>query len=246
MNSTESVSEPSGFPQTAWTIILTAKDRNSAEYKEKMQYLISLYWKPIYLHIRRFWSKSGEEAKDLTQEFFKCFLEKNYLDEVAPENGRFRTFIRAVLKNFLMNMKRKEQSIKRGRDMIVINIDDVEEDNLNESQLADPTELFDIDWAKSVLSRSFETLKNRLNREGKSRYFEIFNKYYFDKSSHELKTRQDVGEQFGLKETDVTNYLRYARKLLKGIIRKEISEYVLDNNEIEDELKYLLSLWIEK
>ena len=51
-----------GFQATLWTVVLKAKDHS----KEALEELIKIYWKPVYVYIRR-WGYPSEEAKDLSQ-----------------------------------------------------------------------------------------------------------------------------------------------------------------------------------
>ena len=46
---------------------------------------------PLYSFIRR-QGRSSEDAQDLTQGYFDCLLEKDFLADFEPERGRFRTF----------------------------------------------------------------------------------------------------------------------------------------------------------
>ena len=46
--------------------------------------------------------RSKEDAEDLTQAFFARFLERNYLEGLRNEKGRFRAFLLAALEHFLV------------------------------------------------------------------------------------------------------------------------------------------------
>jgi hypothetical protein len=56
-----------GFGQTAWTVILKARDR------KELGALVEMYWKPCYFYVRRK-GHDVEDAKDLTQGFFSDFI----------------------------------------------------------------------------------------------------------------------------------------------------------------------------
>jgi len=103
------------FPSTRWTAILSARDSEDPAYRQNLEYLINHYWKPVYRYARVGWSKSNEDAKDLTQEFFLSLLARESLKDVGPEKGRFRSFLKAALKNFLMQDKRDAGRQKRNR-----------------------------------------------------------------------------------------------------------------------------------
>jgi DNA-directed RNA polymerase specialized sigma24 family protein len=84
------------FKTTAWTAVLAAKDPDDTDFRVSLESLVEAYWKPAYLFIRSK-GRSHEEAKDLTQEFFALFLEKNFLRSVDREKGRFRNWAKALL-----------------------------------------------------------------------------------------------------------------------------------------------------
>src|SRR5947208_2878934 len=69
-----------GFGQTAWTLILKARD------KKELGALVERYWKPCYFYIRRK-GHDVEDAKDLTQGFFSDFIER---DALAGQPGTLK------------------------------------------------------------------------------------------------------------------------------------------------------------
>ncbi|MBI4245075.1 MAG: sigma-70 family RNA polymerase sigma factor [Planctomycetes bacterium] len=231
------------FPLTTWNVVLNAKDRTSSNYKEKLEYLISAYWKPVYSYIRNVWRMSNEDAKDLTQEFFaQFFVEKNYLQPASPEKGRFRTFLKVSLKHFLIDKKRKLQTKKHGGGTKTVSFEEVGSEHGDKKEFLDPLESFDREWARTILTRSIGILRNKLIEEGKEVYFSVFERYDLDSSGPDQPSYVVLARELGIKDSDVRNYLVYARRLVRKIIRKGILEYVLEESEVEDELKYLLSL----
>lgn len=231
-----------GFPDTVWALVLKAKDSSAKEYKQCLDQLISMYWKPVYRYIRIAWRKSNEDAKDLTQDFFSHFLEKEYLKPVDPQKGRFRTYVKVALKHFLINMKEKSQAQKRGGDTFTMSFDDVNDDPCRDDN-SDPVGLFDKEWARMVISRSIKLLRDRLIDEGKDKYFNVFEMYYICRDSAGASSKYgDISTKLKVKETDVRNYLTYSRRVLKDIVRNEIKQYVIDESDIDDELKYLMSI----
>ncbi|MBI4243250.1 MAG: sigma-70 family RNA polymerase sigma factor, partial [Planctomycetes bacterium] len=153
----------SRFPDTIWSIILQAKESGSENYMKYMSVLASMYWRPVYKYIRVIWNKSVEDAKDLTQEFFTNILEKDYLKNISPENGRFRTYVIISLKHFLINMKDKRTAKKRGGDSITLSIEASDTDiAANNRSISNPELFFDQEWAQTVISRSLRILKDDL------------------------------------------------------------------------------------
>lgn len=229
------------FPETMWSQILHAGDQESPEYRKNVDYLVSVYWKPVYRYIRVSWGKSNEDAKDLTQEFFTFLLQKEQLASVSPHKGRFRTYIKTVLKHFLINEREARNTIKRGGKAVKIRFDDIKGDGPEETRIEDPAEYFDRQWFMTLLEKCVKVMKEFLIEKNKGIYFKVFEAYNI-RNNPEKPTYSHIAGELGIKETDVTNYLRYTRRLLRSIMKEEVSKYVEDASLVEEELKYLLSI----
>ncbi|MBI4244149.1 MAG: sigma-70 family RNA polymerase sigma factor [Planctomycetes bacterium] len=232
-----------GFPDTMWGVILNAKRRDSKQYKRLLGELITMYWMPVYKYIRIAWSKSNEEAKDLTQEFFVKFLEKDFLHLVDPEKGRFRTYVKASLNNFVINYAKKATRKKRGGSFIKsLDSDTMDIESVKSPESSDPVDIFDKEWARTVVTRSVEQLKKILYSQNKENYFAVFSAYYDATEDSSTSSHKEIASQLRIKETDVNNYLNYTRAILKKIIKREVSKYVLEKADVDEEIKYLLSI----
>ena len=55
-----------------------------------------------------------DAARDLTQAFLTSLLERRDIEQVRPERGRFRTFLLASVKHFLLNEAARSRAMKRG------------------------------------------------------------------------------------------------------------------------------------
>jgi hypothetical protein len=87
------------FRTTRWDIVLLSAQSQAPRHKEALGELCSLYWYPIYAFVRRR-GHSPEDAQDLTQGFFLNLLEHKALTRVDPQNGKFRSFLLASLRNY--------------------------------------------------------------------------------------------------------------------------------------------------
>lgn len=101
------------FATTQWSVVLQARNPGAPEAAHAMERLCQLYWYPLYTYVRRC-GHGAHDAKDLTQEFFARLIEKNFLQSVDQERGRFRSFLLAAIKHFLANEWRKAKRLKRG------------------------------------------------------------------------------------------------------------------------------------
>src|SRR5688572_16870589 len=95
---------PAPFPgQTAWSVVLGAASRSSPEWEKHFGTLVETYWRPVFWYLTRQWNCSREDALDLTQEFFLRLYEKDFLEQAAPERGRFRTFLKLQMRNLVVD-----------------------------------------------------------------------------------------------------------------------------------------------
>src|SRR5947199_3053282 len=103
---------PRQFVTTQWRTVLTAAE-SGADQTQALEELCRTYWYPLYAYVRR-QGHSKEDAEDLTQTFFARFLEKNYIEGLRSEKGKFRAFLLAALKHFLVNEWDRGRRQKRG------------------------------------------------------------------------------------------------------------------------------------
>src|SRR6516165_2522536 len=115
------------FATTHWSLVLAARDRTSPEARAALAALCSSYWSPLYAFIRR-QGYSADESQDLIQEFFTRLLEKDFLEDVDREKGRFRSFLVKACSHFLANERDRARAQKRGggRTCISIHVENAE------------------------------------------------------------------------------------------------------------------------
>lgn len=101
------------FATTRWTVVLAAGRRGAAQADVALEELCRAYWFPLYAYVR--WhGHSREDAEDLTQAFFARLLEKNFLEGISSEKGKFRAFLLMAMKRFLANEWDRANRQKRG------------------------------------------------------------------------------------------------------------------------------------
>src|SRR5208337_1162720 len=110
------------FATTHWSVILAAGGLSGRDARQALENLCRTYWYPLYAYIRR-QGQVQEDAEDLVQGFFARFLERNYLDGLSSDKGRFRAFLLASLKHFLSNERDRAASLKRGGGVPALSLD---------------------------------------------------------------------------------------------------------------------------
>src|SRR4026207_607630 len=87
------------FATTHWSVVLSARDGNESQARDALAGLCEVYWYPLYAYLRRR-GFAPPDAEDLTQSFLAYLLSKDFLARVAPQRGKFRSFLLASLNHF--------------------------------------------------------------------------------------------------------------------------------------------------
>lgn len=231
------------FPPTRWSVILAARSAEPEERRRALEVLIAAYWKPIYKYVRLRWGKDNEEAKDLTQEFFFRLLEKDFLARYEPQRARLRTFLRVCVDHLIANDDKAAQRLKRGGDVEFLSLDfESAEGELRHIEVPSPEgteDFFEREWARSVFSLSLDRLKQECEQRDKQTCFRLFEFYDVEEADKEL-TYEQVAGLFGLKGSDVTNYLAYARREFRRIVLEQLREMTGSEEEFRQEAQALL------
>ncbi len=218
---TEILAGEARFEPTRWSVILAAREGARDAWND----LARLYWRPVYRAIRFRWSEPVEPAKDLTQAFFAAMLERDWVRQFEPERGRFRTFLKAALDNFMRNARRDEARLKRGGGAIPLALDD-------DTPVAATDDLFEREWRRSLLEQAVDELR----RDVRPEVFAVFRAYYLDPDK---PTYGDVAARTGASESDVTNHLHLARARMQQIVRRLVRESAETERDFDDEMREL-------
>ncbi len=226
------------FPVTSWSLIAGMQDSSTGTRRQALESLCSRYWKPVYHYVRRAWSKSPEDAKDLAQAFFLQLVDGDALARYRPERGGFRTYLKVLLRGFAADQHDVMKALKRGGGAKVLALDGPDKplrDLVPDDQAATPEQLFDRSWKKEVLERSIERTRQWFASAGREKQFQAFEAYDLG----EGRTYGEVAAQLGMTESDVRNYLFAVRERLRGEIRAELSQTVSAPGELEEEWREL-------
>lgn len=229
------------FATTRWTVVLSAGRKSSPDSDRALAELCQTYWYPLYAYVRRR-GKTKEDAEDLVQAFFERFLEKNYLEGLAAERGRFRAFLLASLKHFLANEHDRAQRQKRGggAEHLSLNWRDAEDRfHLDPPDPANPEQLFDREWALALLDRVVARLAGECERDGKAALFEPA-KAFLTVGSDTLPYASAAAAA-GLDEGAMRVAVYRLRKRYRELLREEITQTLADPARMEEEMRSLMA-----
>ncbi len=219
--------------------MLAAGRRSTPQSDRALEELCHTYWFPLYAYVRRR-GHSKEDAEDLTQAFFARFLEKNYLEGLSAERGRFRAFLLASLKHFLANEWDKSQRQKRGGQSAHLSLDWQTADT--QFQIAadnglSPDQAFDREWAVTLLARVIERLRDECEREGRGRQFAEL-KIFLTAGKGAL-SHAAAAEKLGINETAARVLVHRLRKRYRQLLQDEIARTLAEDADVDEEMRAL-------
>lgn len=237
---------PEVFASTHWTVVLAAAATDAPAAEAAMERLCAVYWYPLYAFLRR---KGLDEhaAKDLTQEFFaQRILTKKIFHGLQRQNGKFRSWLLASLRNLLANEADRQQAGKRGGLMPHLALDVASAEGryqLEPSRDATPERLFDQAWAAALLAQVTGQLRARYTSEGKARLFEELKSFLPGEQSG--RSRTEAAVRLNRNENAVNVAIHRLRQEFGQLLRAEIKRTVADPKEIDEEIRYLISVLSE-
>lgn len=221
--------------------MLTAQRHDSTRAHAALSSLCRTYWYPLYAFVRR-QGHSAHDAQDLTQEFFAKLLAKNYLAAVAPERGKFRSFLLASLKHFLANEWKRTQAAKRGGGQQLISLDDHEAESRYALEPADNTtaeKIFERRWATTLLDQVVNRLRDEYARAEKLALYDAL------KGCLTVESRSapyaELGVKLNMSEGAIKVAVHRLRQRYREVLREEIAQTVSSPEEVEDELRHLFA-----
>ena len=218
---------------------MAAGRSSSPERQQALSTLCQTYWFPLYAYLRR-QGYDTHQAEDYTQAFFAYLLEKQGLRLADPKRGKFRSFLLAALKHFVANELDRARAQKRGGDRKVLPLDfgNAEDKySLEPAHRLSPEKLFDRSWAVTVLNRVMARLEDESASENKQRLF-VHLKGYLTAEKSPI-SYGDIAAKVDITETAVKVAVHRLRKRYRRLLRDEIGQTVISEDQIEDEIRAL-------
>ena len=224
-------------------MVLAARKREQPESAQALETLCRSYWYPLYAFVRSSgWAPA--DAEDLTQEFFARLLEKNYLRVVEPRKGRFRTFLRFALKRFLAKEWERLGAAKRGSGRKPISFDAaLAEERLECPGALSPDQLYDRQWALSVLNDAGARLVLEYESAGKAKLFATLRPYLT--AERGSIPYGGIATALEVSESAARVTLHRLRKRFREVFWETVTDTVCSATEAEKEIREVLAVLSE-
>ena len=228
------------FATTRWSQVIAAAGV-SPTADIALAELCEAYWYPIYAFVRRS-GHSVDDASDLTQAFFMCVLEKHYLKDARPDRGRFRSFLLASVRHFLSNERDWRMTLRRGGRQPHMSLDFGTGEERYQLELPDeltPERVYERRWTLAVLDKAMVRLSDKYDNAGRRELFRRLKGYLV---GDEPASYRELADALEVSEGSLRVAVHRLRKDYKTTLRDAIAETVERDEDVDDELRYLLKV----
>ena len=227
---------------TQWSEVLAARDGSETEAREALETLCQTYWQPLYAYIRH-QGYGPEESRDLTQAYFAELLEKDFLADVDPSKGRFRSYLLATLRHFLSHERDRDRALKRGGGTRTLSLDvetGEERYSIQATEAMTPVDVFEHRWAMTVLDRAMQNLGAESTEAGNGQQFESLKQYLT--SADPQVPYGEAAQDLGMSEGAIRTAVHRLRKRYGQALRAEIAQTVANPADTDEEVRHLLAV----
>jgi DNA-directed RNA polymerase specialized sigma24 family protein len=230
------------FRTTHWSLVRAAGGAPGHASREALATLCQRYWLPLYIYVRRRWSRA-DEAQDLTQQFFAQLLEKGSLGVATPVRGRFRSFLLKSVEHFLVHEWEKARAQKRGGGKLPISLDWERAAGVWEPrETLTPERLYDRQWATTLLEHVLEQVRHEYAAAGNAAVFKVLRGFIAGGVRGEYSA---AAASLGMTEGAVRVAVHRLREKFRTVLRSEIAQTVDDPADVDDEIRWLFQTFAE-
>lgn len=227
------------FPVTQWSLVARAGDADPETKRRALTDLLDRYMPAIKCYLTMGKRIDHDRADDLMQSFLTSkVLDQDLIERADKDRGKFRTFLLTALDRFIVNQHRFDRAQKRAPTAMGA-IEDQPEPADTESA---PDDTFDVAWARQVIDRTIERMKQECRGSGRSDLWHVFEARVLAPTlgQDEAVPYEELIEKAGFTSpVQAANALVTAKRMFARIIRQVISEYEGTDAEIDMELNDL-------
>ncbi len=177
----------------------------------------------------------------MTQEFFARLLEHNWIAHADRHKGRFRSFLLMAMKRFLAKEWDKVKILKRGGQvrLVPLQFDTAETRYAREpADTCTPEQLFEKQWALTLLESVLSRLREDYARDGKGALFHALEPCLI--GSRDMQPYAALGAELGMTEGAARVAVCRLQERYRECLKAEIAHTVASPAEVDEELRHLL------
>ena len=236
------------FASTRWTVVFEAADSQTSSQHAliALSELCQIYWRPIYLFLRR-QGYAFDEAEDITQGFFAHLIQNRGYTRADPEKGRFRAFLLGALKYFIADVRKRERAQKRGGGAALVRLDQAAIAEAEARAAAPGLECWNADrvyereWAAALLRQTLNRLAEEYALVGKKDLFESLKAHLTPGAGMRLPYDQ-IATRLGRSAVTLRSDVARLRERFGAILREEVQSTLVDAADVDGELRHLCKM----
>jgi RNA polymerase sigma factor (sigma-70 family) len=225
---------------TRWSIILQASHENPNLAHQALEALCKIYWQPVYHFIHRRVSQEVE-AQDLTQDFFAQLIQAKLIATADRERGSFRAYLFTCVRNFLCKYWEHARAIKRGGTHCHLTLEFADQVENSELQLENDVDIvYERQWAQALTAHVLVRLTEEWHSAKKHVVFQHLREFLTCQPTASKITH--VAEQLNTTAGALRVAIHRLRRRYGELLREEVARTVADPNEVEQEIRLLMSV----
>jgi RNA polymerase sigma-70 factor (ECF subfamily) len=234
------------FLTTHWSLIEGIQRQQEPE-RAMIGLLLQRYWKPVYCYLRRT-GCDNEQAKDLTQGFFhEVVLSRHLIQRADPSKGRFRAFLLHALKQYVIDMRRRQSSQTNIPPEKLVSLEIAHLPVLPQtvSQWS-PDECFTYAWKSAILDQTLAAVREDCLRAGQAMHWQVFRDQLLRPTleGREPPSLRELCRRYNLpSEKTASNMVITVRRRFQRVLKKHLRSTVASEAEANEELQDILRTW---
>jgi RNA polymerase sigma-70 factor (ECF subfamily) len=230
-----------GFETTRWTIVVRAAVEDPRGQRPALASLFECYQQPLY-GFARARGMTHDDAVDALQDFFCDLLDGSTLAVADPHRGRFRAFLLTLWKRFLTDQYRRRSAQKRGGATAPLSIHVVADPHFDAMLLkgnSDPTDVFDRQWADTLLEAARRQLEEDYRQRGREKL--VSQLFPYLTAPLNAEDTDQLSRTLELSPTAIKVALHRLRNRFGQVLRGLVAQTVDDPAEVDAEIDSLLA-----
>jgi DNA-directed RNA polymerase specialized sigma24 family protein len=234
------------FLTTHWSLIEGIQRQQDPE-RAMIGLLLKRYWKPVYCYLRRT-GCDNEQAKDLTQGFFhEVVLSRHLIERADPSKGRFRAFLLHALKQYVLDMRRRQSSQTNIPPQKLVSLEMANLPVLPQtvSQWG-PDECFTYAWKSAILDQTLAAVREDCLHANQETHWLVFRDHLLRPTleGREPPPLKELCRRYSLaSEKAASNMVITVKRRFQRVLRKHLRSTVSSDAEADEELRDILETW---
>ncbi|NLT71629.1 MAG: hypothetical protein GXX91_13180 [Verrucomicrobiaceae bacterium] len=174
-------------------------------------------------------------------------LGSRLFEDASPEIGKFRNYLLGALRNFVAKEVRAQRAVKRGGGREALSLDFCNAEDYLRAEHYDeesPDLAFDRQWAWDLLELTMSRLEKHYRDRGKGGFFDAMKGRLF--GERDDRTIAEIAGRLGMEAGAAKVGFHRMKRRYSRTLKDEVARTLGDASGVEEELRYLISLFAKR